>query len=519
MNLVKKNIHMDYVKNKATNQITLEEDFNLPDTKPDMEKILFEEGEVKIEEVKAAADHVNIRGKLFISLLYLSPEEKELLARVDKEIPFDENIFVEGVESGDNIDCGYEVEDFNLSMINSRKASMRSLVTFQISCKSLYDEEAAVELYCDEPVEYRKKPLNIAEIAVCKKDIYRLHKEIEFPSGFPNIYQIIWDSIRIGAVDFKVMEGKIRVEGEVLAFFLFEGEGEERPIRFYETTIPFHGEVECNDCREDMISDISCRLVQKEYEVKPDFDGEERVVLLEAVLDLQIKLYREEKIEILADVYGVTKEVTALTQPGNFKSLLVKNDGKCRIAEKMKLQSGAQKILQVMHSEAEAILDETRMLEDSLEVTGTLMMKCLYVTGDDQMPYSSFNGMLPFTYVMDTKGIQNDCTWNVQVSLEQLNISMIDSENLEIKAIVNVSGMVFNCFSQEMIGDIQVKELDREKLKNLPGMAIYIVKKGDSLWQIGKQYYVPVKKIKDLNGLSTDECREGDKLLIVKATL
>ena len=110
MNLVKKNIHMDYVKNKATNQITLEEDFNLPDTKPDMEKILFEEGEVKIEEVKAAADHVNIRGKLFISLLYLSPEEKELLARVDKEVPFDESIFIEGVESGDNIDCGYEVE-------------------------------------------------------------------------------------------------------------------------------------------------------------------------------------------------------------------------------------------------------------------------------------------------------------------------------------------------------------------------------------------------------------------------
>ena len=39
--LVKKNIHMDYTKATATNQFVLEEDMNLPDVKPDMDKIIF----------------------------------------------------------------------------------------------------------------------------------------------------------------------------------------------------------------------------------------------------------------------------------------------------------------------------------------------------------------------------------------------------------------------------------------------------------------------------------------------
>ncbi len=516
MNLIKKNIHMDCLKSKASNQITLEEDFNLPDVKPDMDKIIFKEGDIRIEEVKASGDHVSVRGKLLASLLYASNDSGEQLARVQKEMPFEETVFLEGVESGDNVDYSYEIEDFSVSMINSRKASIRSIITIKMSVRELYDEEAATELYGDEEAEYRKKYLDLAEIAICKKDIYRIRQEIEFPAGMPNIAQIIWNSIRISNLDFKALDGKISVQGELEAFFLFEGEGEERPIRFYETTMPFSGVVECSDCREIMIPDITWQVSHKEFEVRPDFDGEERVVALEMVLDLNIKMYEEEQVEILSDVYGVTKEITAVTLPGSFKSLLLKNEGKCRVADKLKIAPGAGKILQLMHSEAEAVLDETKIVEDGLELNGTLLINCLYITGDDKMPYFSLQGMLPFSYVMDVNGIDAKCTSNVAVSVEQLNVTMLDSEELEVKAVVRVHAIVFCEHKEDMITDIQVQELDMNKVKNLPSMVIYVAGKDDSLWQIGKKYYVSVKRIKEINGLSGDDLKEGDKLLIVK---
>ena len=55
-------------------------------------------------------------------------------------------------------------------------------------------------------------------------------------------------------------------------------------------------------------------------------------------------------------------------------------------------------------------------------------------------------------------------------------------------------------------------------MKNLPGMVIYMVKEGDSLWQIGKEYYIPVEAIKTMNGLTKDEIQPGDKLLLMKNT-
>ena len=47
-------------------------------------------------------------------------------------------------------------------------------------------------------------------------------------------------------------------------------------------------------------------------------------------------------------------------------------------------------------------------------------------------------------------------------------------------------------------------------------MVIYVAGAEDNLWNIGKKYYVPVDKIKEVNEMSSDEIHPGDKLLIVK---
>ena len=69
---------------------------------------------------------------------------------------------------------------------------------------------------------------------------------------------------------------------------------------------------------------------------------------------------------------------------------------------------------------------------------------------------------------------------------------------------------------EDILQEIQIGELDSQKLEKLPGFAIYFVKKGDTLWQIGKKYYVSVEKIKEINQLTSDEIKAGDRLLIVK---
>ena len=87
---------------------------------------------------------------------------------------------------------------------------------------------------------------------------------------------------------------------------------------------------------------------------------------------------------------------------------------------------------------------------------------------------------------------------------------------MDVKAVLDFQAVVFRSVPQTLISDIKVSDLDMSKVSELPGMVVYVVRPGDNLWNIGKRYYVPVERIKEVNELSSDEVRAGDKLLIVK---
>ncbi len=516
MELLRKNIHMDVISAQAGSQITLEDDLNLPDAKPDMEKIILEDGMGKIEEIKIKGDQVLLRGRLYVDVLYVTDDTESILSCMNGVIPFEEQIFLEGLKNGQHVEGCVEVEDLNVGLVNSRKLSVRALLALRAWQQELQDVEVGVDLRMEEAAEFRKKQLEYTQIAVCKKDIYRIRQEMELPQNLPNVFQGIWQNVKVSSLEFKPLDEKIAVDGELQIFYLYEGEGEENPIRFYEGTIPFSGYLEEKSSREMMIPDIDSKLASLEVEVKPDFDGEERILAIEAVLDLDIRLYEETQMEILADVYGVTKEVNAVTDQESLHCLVCKNNAKTRVEGNLKLHANGRNILQLLYGSIVPYVEETVVMEDSITVTGHLNAKCLFVTSDDDLPYDAVSGKIPFEYTMDAKGVRGKHQVRTKVVAQQFTTTLSDGENIEIKAVLQIQILAFEERFQEFVREVEVKEADMKKLGSLPQMVVYVAKEGDSLWQIGKKYYVPVSEIKELNEITQEECKKGQKLLIVR---
>lgn len=514
MELIKRNIHMDRVKTEAVMQFTLEDDLNIPDSKPDVNTLNLEKGEIVIDEIRPGTDFVNVRGYLAYVVLYHTQEEGSCLVVLDGRVPFDERINLRGVVPGDNVSVDGEVEDLTVSMINSRKLNMQSLVTLSAKVEELYDEEAPVAIHGDEKAEYRRMPLEVAQIAICKNDIFRLKEEISLPSNYPNIFRILWDNTSLGDMDFKVMEEKIVLSGDVHVFLLYEGEGEEHPIRSFETTVPFNGTLECHGCREGMLPDIRCRLGQKELAVRPDFDGEERSIGLEMVLDFAIRVYEEEELEIISDIYGVSSEISTVTHRADLRKLLAKVTGKTKVTDHIHVKTG--NVLQLLHSEGTVTLEQQTVVENGILLQGSLTVKVMYITGEDDAPYGCTQAQIPYQYTLDVPDIATEDIDTVQGSVEQLQVTMLDGEEMDVKAVLSFSTVVFKTMSVELIGQVNVSPLDTGKMSNLPGMVVYMVKDGDNLWNIGKKYYVPVDSMRKMNNLESDDLKAGQKLLIVK---
>lgn len=93
---------------------------------------------------------------------------------------------------------------------------------------------------------------------------------------------------------------------------------------------------------------------------------------------------------------------------------------------------------------------------------------------------------------------------------------MLDGEELDVKVVLCFSASAFKNSGCELIREIDSQPLDIEKMSRLPGITVYVVKDGDSLWNIGKKYYVTVDTLRSLNELEGDTLVPGQKLLVVK---
>ena len=68
MELRKKELHMLRKKSEAQNQITFDEDFNVPDHKADIGQMIQKKGEVEIDQVQVSEGKAVIQGQLVFRL-------------------------------------------------------------------------------------------------------------------------------------------------------------------------------------------------------------------------------------------------------------------------------------------------------------------------------------------------------------------------------------------------------------------------------------------------------------------
>ena len=60
---------MSRQKNRVTSQMTLDDDFNVPDSMDDVEQLILQNGEIVIESVRKQGEKAVVKGKLAFRVL------------------------------------------------------------------------------------------------------------------------------------------------------------------------------------------------------------------------------------------------------------------------------------------------------------------------------------------------------------------------------------------------------------------------------------------------------------------
>ena len=90
MEVLKKNIHMYRQAKRAVSQITLEEDFNVPDVKPDVEQIVQNKAKTVVESTRSETGRFLLKGYVQVSILYMDDTDSRQIHRLDGRLNFDD---------------------------------------------------------------------------------------------------------------------------------------------------------------------------------------------------------------------------------------------------------------------------------------------------------------------------------------------------------------------------------------------------------------------------------------------
>ena len=476
--LIKKEIHMNRQRGTAVSQLTLDDDFIVPDALDDAVQILLSDGEVQIENSRIQGEKVLIRGKLVFRVLYR--RESGGLQAMGGEIPFEETVNVPELSERDYTQIVWNIEDLNITMIHSRKLSAKAVLTLTVRAESRVDAQAAADVETDDAgLQVLKRSVPAATLAVRRKDIYRVREEVSVSANKPNIETILWQEMRLRDVSVRPLDGKLHLDGELSVFLIYSGEGEHTPVQWLEESIPFSGEVELSEAVEEMIPAVGVRILHAEADKKPDSDGEMR------------------EVEVC------------------FDRLLTRNSCKMRVGGSVSFQK-PERILQICHSSGIVRLDESRPSENGLAIEGVLEVSLLYLTDDDAAPVGAISEVLPFSGTVEAEGIREDCVWQLNLGLEQLGAVMLGGGEAEVKAQLTVELLVFQPMQEEVVTSVQTQPFDLKRWEQQPGIVGYIVQPGDSLWKIAKKFHTTVDQVREMNEIDGEEAGAGARLLLIK---
>lgn len=516
MDFNRKDIHTIILKATRYSELTIDDDFNIPDTKEDIAKIVAKSGHIIIDEVIPTDGKVKVTGTVVFKVLYKTATEKQDIEVYEGEILFEDQVNVDGVSHNHQAESFCKLEDITVSMINSRKIEVRGLIGNVVSVFEENQVNGATDLENGQGIECQYKNAVITETVINKRDMFKIKEDVEIPQNKPNIRDITWSQIELRNMDIKAVDGAINVRGEVEIFVIYKGMEEHLPIQYVFLVKSISREIECQGAKAGMIIEANTSIGKGDVVIRQDQDGEDRIIGVDYSVDMNIKMYEDMDIRFLSDMYSPDIEIEPKKECFSYENLLMRNQAKAKVSYRKRISGDDTKLLQICHIYGNVDVDDVVTNKDNIQVIGVIKACILYISTDDN-PMNSMEIDIPFEYAVDTVTLSKDDSVRIVPSIDMLNATLLNSEEVEIKAQLNLGISIFSKTETEIITDVTISDIDYEKKANMPGIVGYVVKKGDTIWSIARKYYATTSSIKAVNHLDTDYVSEGDRLIIVKS--
>lgn len=511
---------IDIIKEKILFQKLLREDYStgilkdeylIPDTHPDVQNVLMVEAKPIIVSQEIVGNKVIVEGKIEYNIIYIPREDNMLLNSVKYTEKFTNNLELNGQEYKENYGVQCKIEHIEAKVMNERKIQIEGIMKLYFEIFKEHEFEFVKDIQGSDGVEVQRQSEIVSRIAADKQIDIISKSMIRVGMDKPQIAKILNSSMLLHKKEIKILENKVYLSCYCKIKILYLG-AETKEVLLLEDDVYLSKEEEVSGVDSSMLPYVNFEMENNDIVLEEDDLGETRIINSEFLIKANVQIFANDNIEIIKDAYSTNFPMNITREEGQISIIHRIQSLDTIIKDNIYLKDTDFKPEQVTAVLGNINITDKNILDNKIIIEGLLNAKIIFKVVADEVSFSQAEGDIPFNIGMEIDGMNSNMKAIVSCNLEGIEAA-IEGNTIGIKANINVIAKVSFETNKEYIAEII--EEDGEVADKKASITIYVVGKGDTLWDLAKRFKTTVAELIRINGIEEgDMLQEGNSLLI-----
>ncbi len=502
--ITKINLSTSYPSANLTEEVLSEGDTIVPDSKPDIGKILLCESSCYHDKIEVQKGRVIFTGTSVFTVLY-APDNGEGVKSVTARFPFNHIAEAEGLLPEDKFEFSFKTVHSECALINSRKLSLKSVIQISFTAYSTVSLPVCTEISTND-IEVKKEELCTGFASAADNGTFSLSEELFIPEAKDPAEELLLSRCGISNYSVKIVPGKAVIKGVLYAYHLYTANNGE--TEYMEHEFPFTEIVDIAGLSED--ADCSIILNMGDWSARIADDSLGRRLALDCSISYSVIGFLSEVKGVVTDAYVPGRESTL-----SFTSLKASSPAEKK-ADSVTLKLSAELPISMPPIEklcpVYAFVSSETIIrsEGKITVSGTVSVVISYISEGGIYSYEAEND---FSVSFDCPDAEYFITGGAKISHTDYNF--VNQAKVDVRCIADISLTLRR--STDFFRAIDAMSIGDEDLSPRAGITIYFVKSGDTLWDIAKKYKTTVEKILFANNMEADNMLNSGMRLLIPA--
>lgn len=487
----------------------IEQDIIVPDSKPDAVKIVNVTVTPYVTDCEVMDGKVKVMGKLNYFVIYRVNDEGFCNRGLFMSYPYSEVLTLENAKSGMNMTIDPKCKNVIFSLPNERKIAVKSEIMFKVKVKEQVNAYVIKNFDCDMPIECKMCNKTFNNIIQNKSSVIASKEDVMLPKEAEDFFEILKIEAKIKNTEYKESYNKIMVKGDIDVKIIYLTENSTEDVKRVSIDVPFSAMVELGNISDKSKFDIKYIIQDFSIKLNPDITTT-KTLTTEYQIMVDVTMYEEDEVEYVEDFYSQNRELKYEEETVEAVSKTV------TFTNNIDIKENITNILPANSNLLDYSLDTSyitpKITNNMVELEGNAKVSLLLQDRETMELDNKIIDVL-VNQKYDVDGISEISNAYVEITGDNIEVTQ-NGTDIEVRISLQIYTNIEDLINLNLIDSIEDNILDTS---NLDSINIYVVKAGDTLWNIAKKYKTSIDKLVKTNDIQNPDVIDvGQKILIIR---